>query len=345
VVTGIRLADYSTTPLYNIKAVVRATGISPSTLRAWERRYQICQPQRTDSGYRLYSDRDIVMIRWLKAQVDAGMAISQAVSWFTTLTEEATSPEKITLPGVNGQSFTPMPVAPVRDAQARNSALLCEQLVTALVRFDEQTAEQTLSEAFALYPLEQIGEMIITPALVEIGERWHRAEISVTIEHYVTNFLMQRLAVLLRTVNNAQSGPLIWVACPPSEQHEIGALLLVIYLRRAGYQVRYIGKDVPINDFLQAVQRERPALVLLSASMDEAAQELASLTALLASQESYRPIIGYGGRAFQQNPAWRQTITGVYMGDTAYEAVEHTAALLRDENGRVESTRETNPRL
>ena len=83
--TNIRLSDYATTPLYNIKAVVQATGISPSTLRAWERRYHMCSPQRSESGYRLYSDRDVAIIRWLKSQVDAGMAISQAVAWLDSL--------------------------------------------------------------------------------------------------------------------------------------------------------------------------------------------------------------------------------------------------------------------
>jgi MerR family transcriptional regulator, light-induced transcriptional regulator len=328
VATGIRLTDFPATPLYNIKAVVQATGISPSTLRAWERRYQVCQPHRTESGYRLYSDRDIVMIRWLKAQVDAGMAISQAVTWLDTLTDEASGLEHVTLPTVNGNHFEPLKPPRRRRAEVRDAAALIGELVEALLQFDEPTAEQVLAEAFSLYPLEQVGEQIVAPALVEIGDRWHRGEVSITVEHYATNYLIQRLAVVLRGVNNPRNGPLIWVACPSSEQHEVGALLLVIYLRHAGYPVRYIGKDVPVSDFLREVQRERPALVLLSSSMPDAAFELANLTTALARLEPHAPIIGYGGRVFRQNPELRRAITGVYMGDTAQEAVENITELL-----------------
>ena len=100
--TGLRLGEYAVTPLYNIKAVVQATGISPSTLRAWERRYNIARPQRSDSGYRLYSERDVAVIRWLKAQTDAGMSISQAVSWLGNLINDTGAVEQTTLPTTAG---------------------------------------------------------------------------------------------------------------------------------------------------------------------------------------------------------------------------------------------------
>jgi methanogenic corrinoid protein MtbC1 len=331
--TNVQLNDYPTTPLYNIKAVVQATGISPSTLRAWERRYQICHPHRTESGYRLYSDRDIAMIRWLKAQVDAGMAISQAVSWLDTLAQDAAGMENVALPVTNGTVFEPLSSPGARRLTVRDSNVLYLELLNALLRFDEISAEQVLTEAFALYPVEFVGEQIITPVLVEIGERWHRGEVSITVEHYATTYLLQRLAVVLRSVQSPNKGALIWVACAPSERHEIGALLLVIYLRRAGYQVRYIGADVPIEDFISEVHRERPALILLSASLPETAPQLQQITAQLSKLDNYRPIIGYGGRIFRERPELRNLITGVYMGDTALEAVESTNELLLNRKG------------
>lgn len=325
----LRLNEYPATPLYNIKAVVQATGISPSTLRAWERRYKVCQPQRTESGYRLYSDRDIAMIRWLKVQVDAGMAISQAVSWLDSLAEEAAGLENVALPGLNGSPLRPVQTPAQARRDASDSGALIRGLVNALLRFDEQRAEAILTEAFGLYPLEYVGEEIVTPALIEIGERWHNGEISVTLEHYATNYLIQRLAVLLRGATGMQTGPLIWVACAPSELHEIGALLLVIYLRRAGHRVHYMGKDIPVDDFVSEVQRARPAMVLLSASMPDSVVELATLTAALLQIDPQPPFVGYGGRVFRERPTLRDTIAGVYMGDTAYEAVANTNERLR----------------
>jgi DNA-binding transcriptional MerR regulator len=285
--------------LYNIKAVVHATGISPSTLRAWERRYQVCQPQRTESGYRLYSDRDLATIRWLKVQVDAGVAISQAVSWLENLAQTANGIENVTLPGNGEQRSEGLALSVKRQPTVRDEHILQHELLEALLAFDEAKAEQIFSEAFALYTLEFVGENLIKPILVELGERWHRGEITITCEHYATNYFIQRLAVLLRSLPNPSKGSVVWVACAPTEQHEIGLLLLTLYLRRAGHQVQFIGKDIPKEDFVNEVRKARPALILLSASTLEASKAMGALTTALSQIETQQPMIGYGGRIFQ----------------------------------------------
>ncbi len=82
------LEQYSDVPLFNTKAVAQQTGIAAPTLRAWERRYTILSPKRTQNDYRLYSERDIALLRWLKERVDAGMSISQAIALLHHLAEE-----------------------------------------------------------------------------------------------------------------------------------------------------------------------------------------------------------------------------------------------------------------
>jgi methanogenic corrinoid protein MtbC1 len=337
VVTAIRLSEYSTTPLYNIKAVVQSTNISPSTLRAWERRYNMCQPQRSDSGYRLYSDRDIAIIRWLKAQVDAGMSISQAVSWLQSLLAESASDAQPTLPDPTGRAADAPFLSPPSRLEIENFANFQRRLLTELLDYDEEMAEATLAHAFALYPVEHVGEHVIMPVLVEIGERWHRGELSITREHYATNYLVQRLAAILRTVPNATTPPLIWVGCAPGELHEIGALLLSIYLRRSGYTVRYLGQNLPTDDLVAEVATIKPDLLLFSATTVDSAQRLQPLCARLADLDPPRPIIGYGGRAFNLRPELRDEIAGIYLGATAAEAVESIDDLLAERkryNGR-----------
>src|SRR5260370_15340702 len=82
------LEHYADVPLFNTKAVVQQTGITGPTLRAWERRYMILSPERAQNDYRLYSERDIAIIRWLKDRVDTGMSISHAIALFRHLEEE-----------------------------------------------------------------------------------------------------------------------------------------------------------------------------------------------------------------------------------------------------------------
>jgi MerR family transcriptional regulator, light-induced transcriptional regulator len=91
---GPDLEHYSDAPLYNMKAVAQQTGIAAPTLRAWERRYMILSPERAENDYRMYSERDIAIIRWLKDRVDSGMSISQAIALFRHLAEEHQQPPR-----------------------------------------------------------------------------------------------------------------------------------------------------------------------------------------------------------------------------------------------------------
>lgn len=332
--TKIRLNEYSTTPLYNIKAVVQSTNISPSTLRAWERRYNMCQPQRSESGYRLYSDRDVAIIRWLKAQVDAGMSISQAVSWLQSIMDESPSDEQATLPDRGKRTAEVQPMAAPSRLDLENFTTLQDRLLYALINYEEDEAEAVLARAFALYPVEHVGEHVIMRVLIEIGERWHRGELSITREHYATNYLLQRLAAILRTVPNAMDKPLIWVGCAPGELHEIGAMLLSIYLRRAGYTVRYLGQNLPLDDLAAETRLVKPDMVLFSATTIDAALKLGPLCEMLANLEPPRPIIGYGGRVFNLRPELRDGIAGIYFGETAVEAVEGIDDLLAERTRR-----------
>ena len=339
-----QLNDFGTTPLYNIKAVVQATNISPSTLRAWERRYHMCQPQRSESGYRLYSDRDIAIIRWLKAQVEAGMSISHAVAWLQNLLDKSSNGQAVLLPDPKGRMLeAAQPLAPnAQDVQ--NFATLSNRLLGALLFYNEREAEGVLSEAFALYPIEQVGEHVLAPTMVEVGERWHRNEISVAREHYASNYLLQRLAAILRLIPNGYAGPLIWVGCAPSERHEMGALLLCIYLRRAGFQVCYLGQDLPENDLIAEARLQKPELILLSASSLETAETLRLLCEKLVQLEPQRPIVGYGGRIFSLKPELRDHIAGIFAGSNAVEAVVAVSELLVERsklNGRQPAANQT----
>lgn len=332
--SGVKLGDYTTTPLYNIKAVVQVTQISPSTLRAWERRYNVCTPQRSQSGYRLYSDRDVALIKWLKSQVDAGMSISQAVSWYDRIVEETDDSDRIVLPkaeqtnsnlGTNRDR-----IVDIRATQSvRSLQALQGELLDALITFNETVAERIVNEAFSLYTLEEVGDNLITPVLVEIGELWHDGRLSITREHYATGYLRQRLVSMLRGVAGESIGPTIWIGCAPGELHEIGSILLSIYMKRAGFQVRYLGQNLPVDDLVDEVKKNQPNMILFSATSIQTVKTLQNLTNALAETGSSGVVIGYGGQIFVKQPDLKQEIAGIYMGSTAQEAVDIAKDLLK----------------
>jgi MerR family transcriptional regulator, light-induced transcriptional regulator len=247
------LHNYSTTPLYNTKLVVSETGVPADTFRAWERRYGLPHPHRAEGGQRLYSERDIATIRWLRDRTSEGLTISQAVA---LLESESSAP-------------------PVTD-QPRSYEALRAELRQALLQFDAPAADTLLSEAFALYSLDNVCVNVIQPTLVDIGEMWHIGTASVAQEHFASQFLRRKLLALLNIYDVPEGRATVVAACAPGEQHDLGLLLLALFLVRRNYRVVFLGADVPIDALKQAVGQVRPEIVCIStattATIDHAIQ-------------------------------------------------------------------------
>src|SRR5512138_1117116 len=90
-----RITELPDDPKFTIKTVASQTGIRPVTLRAWERRHEVLSPHRADNRYRLYSERDVAILRWLKNRIDEGTSISSAVSELRSMTSNNNWPEAI----------------------------------------------------------------------------------------------------------------------------------------------------------------------------------------------------------------------------------------------------------
>jgi MerR family transcriptional regulator, light-induced transcriptional regulator len=303
------LAQFSTAPVFNTKAVARETGVPADTFRAWERRYGMPRPQRTPGGHRLYSERDIAIIRWLRDRTDDGVNISHAVLLLTNTLD------------------APVSTTPAGNDEARAIGQLIDEIVQSLMDFDSTQADQILSEAFSLYPFEQVLLELVQPAMVEVGERWHRGEINVAVEHFATQFVRRKLAGLLSIFEGSAHRATVVVGCAPGELHDLGALLSALFLVRRGWHVIYLGPQVPLFDLLETVHSVKPDMVCLSASTMETALELVPVARSLS--EAYPQVhFGYGGRVFNINPELRHSMPGVFLGHDARELVGIAGQLL-----------------
>jgi MerR family transcriptional regulator, light-induced transcriptional regulator len=311
-----RPGTYDDAPVYTIRTVVHVTGITPATLRAWERRYGVLAPGRSEGGYRLYSERDIATLLWLKNQVDAGVAISRAVALLGMHHQAGEEPElRVKLDLADGQP--PLAAAGgVRSAEAIGSDLL-----DTLMAFQEVEANTVLGEAFALYPVEEVLEQIIAPSLVEIGERWHRGKATAVQEHFATAFLRRRLTALLDVYNNPPSGPLAITGSAPSEWHDVGILLVSLILRRHGWRVVYLGQNVPTDHLNMEIGRQRPSLVCLSATTRGSVEGLVEIAESIRGLSEPRPRLALGGRAFNTHPELKELFPEAYFAATASELV------------------------
>lgn len=302
---------HATEPIYNIKAVVQKTGIPADTVRAWERRYGVPQPQRTDTGRRLYSEQDIAAIRWLRERTADGMTISQAILQLRSLGDE-----------VFGEPPT------LRDSGPRNPEVLKQELLAALLDFNEQAATALTEEAFALYRIEEVFSHIFVPALIEIGDRWHRREATVAQEHFASHFVHRRLSSLFQASAHGATRATIVTAGAPDELHELGIMILSAFLARRSWHVVHLGANVPIADLLHTIGQVHPALVCLSASNHRTAQTLTAAAEAINALPAPRPLVAFGGAVFNHDPHLREQVHAHFLGLDAEAGVARIEQLL-----------------
>ncbi len=311
----------SSEPIYNTRAVVQRTGVPADTFRAWERRYGLPNPTRTPGNQRLYTERDIATIAWLRDQTNGGMTISQAIMLFNS----TDSPKRLQGPSgekVNG--VTPRTGA----ASASPYEELRDRLVDALVSLDGMTADRIVEESLAMTNVETVCLHVLQASLISIGDRWQHGSANIAMEHFAASYVQRKFGALFNQSNPDEGrGPIV-AACPEGEQHDIGLLLNCVFLSRRGYKIVYLGANLPLDDLAQTVERVQPPLVILSATREETARRIGRAVPrlkLIVSDIPGKdlPEIGYGGHIFVHRPDLREGIDGTFLGMDARETVTH----------------------
>jgi MerR family transcriptional regulator, light-induced transcriptional regulator len=285
---------------FTVNEVEERTSVPASTLRQWERRYGFPNPERSDSGYRLYSDADLQSINAMKRHIDDGIPASRAAELVRRMNPAAKGPR------------------PLREMQ--------QELVNALLNLDEDRADTVLSEAHTLHPVELVMFELISPALVQIGQMWHDGIINVTLEHFASSYIYGRLRSLLSLSSNQKTAPAVIVACAPTDQHELGPLMLAVALRRAGYRVYYVGANTPTSDLFEMSSQVMPIALMISASTAKSAEKL------MEEQHYFKnvsPHIIFGGSAFNENPELAKTLGGLYLGGDIPSSLEKFEQLVQ----------------
>jgi DNA-binding transcriptional MerR regulator len=307
------------TPAFNLKAVVQETGLKPDTLRAWERRYNLPQPGRTEGGHRLYSQFDIDLLKWLVARQEEGLSISRAVKLWRQMEAEGQNP--LTVMEVHGGSGA----TAVNPFQGETLTQLRSKWVEACLAFDEVTARQISSQAFATMPVETVCYELLQKGLSEIGTGWYEGKVSVQQEHFASAVAIRQIEALIVTAPDPTRNGRILIACPPDELHTFSSLLMTLFLKRQGWRVIYLGADVPLDQLETAVDTIRPQLTIMNAQTLPAAANLADAAPLLQKNQI---TFAFGGAAFVHIPALVQKVPGHYLGNTLPLSIQNVPRLL-----------------
>ncbi len=315
---------YSTTPAFNLKVVLKETGLGADTLRAWERRYGLPVPNRSAGGHRLYSQRDIETIKWLMKRQADGLSISRAVDLWNEQIASGVDP----LAGPTQTALTTTPTVPTQyQSPDTNLDALRTRWIEACMEFSESAAEQVLNQAFSMFPVEVVCLDVLQRGMSEIGERWYQNRASVQQEHFASGLAMRRLDALLSASPAPTRDQTVLVGCPAEEWHTFTPLLLALLLRRRGLNVIYLGANVPAEQFSNTVKNLGTDLVVLVAQQLITAATLQQIAFSLTSK--HIPV-AFGGRIFSIHFDLTHSVPGFFLGNNLPEAIEQIEKILNE---------------
>lgn len=278
--------------MLTIKKASAATGVPEHTLRAWERRYGLFAPTRSPGGYRVYDEAALERIRAMNALVRDGVPPREAsvavlrrdVSWVTEAGGWAAG----------------------SDPDSR--------LVEAAGALDPAGIARVLDEQFARGDFESVVDGWLMPALVAVGRAWASGRISVAGEHLVANAVLRRLATAYEAAGRGNGRPFV-IGNPPGVHHELGLMSFAVAARRAGLATLYLGADVPLEAWSDAVRTSGARGVVTSVHRRRDASRAAQVAQLLEAEAPGLPV-WVGGRYQHLVPAPARPL-GHRIGDAA----------------------------
>lgn len=227
---------------YSIGAVARLTGVTPETLRAWERRYHLVTPGRDERG-RAYSESDVRKLRVLHELVTRGHSIGRIASLPVEQLEQ-------------------MLLAPMVERGPRR-AVDFTALRDALDAFASDVLDRELGRMASLLPAREFTLEVAVPFLREIGEGWRSGRWSVAHEHLASAAVRTVLGMLVRVGGSGGRARVVFAA-PTGERHEFGLLAAALLTTAAGASPLFLGVDLPVEDVALAASRTGAAAVVLS---------------------------------------------------------------------------------
>lgn len=242
---------------YPIKAVSNLTGLSLHVIRAWEKRYNVVIPKRTETNRRLYSDEDVQKLKLLSKALDSGYSIGNVASFDITELENL-------LGIINDTSRESKSTEKLNFKFESTIENHIEWAIDAIKNLDVIKLENRIYKVLAEYPLPKFISHFLSPLLNKVGEMWVSGDIRIVDEHISTNVIRKILSSLVDNSSVTSSSPSILISTPKGQLHELGALIIAVLASSDGWRVTYLGPDLPAEEIAAAVIRLNPNLIALS---------------------------------------------------------------------------------
>jgi len=241
---------------YPIKVVSQMTGLSVHVIRAWEKRYSVVEPDRTDTNRRLYSEEDIEKLKLLNDALHLGHHIGGIANLSLLELKKLIPKESNNLLEIKN-GFAPV-----------NSEILVEEILSdsmrAIRNYDSKKLESILLNASAKLTQPILIEELIIPLVYKVGDLWHSGEIRVANEHLASSVIRGFLYNLIDSYSLNDSAPIMVTATPRGQEHELGALIAGVVAASSGWRVIYLGSNLPSEEIGAVVSHLNAKVVALS---------------------------------------------------------------------------------
>lgn len=224
--------------LLPIGEVARLTGVNPVTLRAWERRYGLLNPQRTLKGHRLYPQDQVQRVQAALRWLERGAVISQVRELLDNT--ETTPP---TLQGEWGERI--------------------EQLIMAIARLAQRPLDQQLNQVMALYPAVTVCERLLLPLLEALTLRWQTHFDARLEQVFFHTWLRSKLGARVYHDGHSLTGPCVLLARTDDTAFDPEFWLYAWLLSSNGCPLEILEWSVEPRQLRQAVERLQPQALLL----------------------------------------------------------------------------------
>ena len=242
---------------YSIKDLEKLSRVKAHTIRIWEKRYALLEPERTDTNIRSYSDENLRKL--------------------------------LNISFLNNNGFKISKVAKMSEAQIRDQVMAMqegsngvtdhvESLILAMTELDEDRFEKVMSSCVLRSGFEATMLEVIQPFLQRVGVLWLIDAVKPGQEHFISNLIRQKVISAIDGVNpEKHPKPLtILFYLPEGELHELGLLFAHYLARKMGHQSIYLGQSVPFDDLAPVVEHRKPDVLVTGFISHQNVQEVNS---------------------------------------------------------------------
>ncbi len=280
--------------LFPIRTVSKLTGVNSVTLRAWERRYGLIKPKRTETGHRVFDEQDIELIKQATSLIKQGLSISQvtqklkSTQAFETILEE--QPETLW-------------------------HVYQKRIIEAIEQFDESKLSEIYEESLSFHNIGTVTQKLTLPTFRSLGERWGNTKTpeSIAEEHFFSTYFRNKVGAQYHHKRGKNNGPLLILACAPKQQHEFSILLFGLLAHEHNYQTVILGADTPIDALIHTANIKKADGIVLSCSNIESYKEL-SITEI-KKLNSFATFINISQKVSEKLPSF----TNIHIVENDFE--------------------------